>query len=158
MTSSRLRIIVTGLIAQHPLLAGVTWDYLQYVLGLARLGHDVYYFEDSGQWPYTPDGGASGNEWIARDCAPNVDHLARVMARFGLADRWAYRFPTRPRWFGLLSIQHDDANPATQRERDFLRGPRDTREPDSPTVVPVLHVLRVDRRFGGKRHGRNPNG
>ena len=101
MTSSRLRIIVTGLIAQHPLLAGVTWDYLQYVLGLARLGHDVYYFEDSGQWPYTPDGGASGNEWIARDCAPNVDHLARVMARFGLADRWAYRFPTRPRWFGL---------------------------------------------------------
>ncbi len=99
--TSRLRIIVTGLIAQHPLLAGVTWDYLQYVLGLARLGHDVYYFEDSGQWPYTPDGGASGNEWIARDCAPNVDHLARVMARFGLADRWAYRFPTRPRWFGL---------------------------------------------------------
>ena len=26
-----LRIIVTGLIAQHP-LGGVTWDYLQYVL------------------------------------------------------------------------------------------------------------------------------
>ena len=99
--TSRLRIIVTGLIAQHPLLAGVTWDYLQYALGLSRLGHEVYYFEDSGQWPYTPDGGASGNEWIARDCAPNVDHLARVMARFGLADRWAYRFPTRPRWFGL---------------------------------------------------------
>jgi hypothetical protein len=101
MTSSRLRIIVTGLIAQHPLLGGVTWDYLQYVLGLARLGHDVYYFEDSGQWPYTPDGGASGNDWIAYDGAPNVDHLAKVMARFGLADRWAYRFPIKPRWFGL---------------------------------------------------------
>src|SRR6266540_4418532 len=57
MKPSRLRIIVTGLIAQHPLLGGVTWDYLQYVLGLARLGHDVYYFEDSGEWPYTPDGG-----------------------------------------------------------------------------------------------------
>ena len=51
--TSRLRIIVTGLVAQHPLLGGVTWDYLQYVLGFARLGHDVYYFEDSGQWPYT---------------------------------------------------------------------------------------------------------
>ncbi len=99
--TTRLRIIVTGLIAQHPLLGGVTWDYLQYVLGLARLGHDVYYFEDSGEWPYTPDGGASGDAWIARDCTPNVDHLGKVMARFGLSGRWAYRFPTKPRWFGL---------------------------------------------------------
>jgi hypothetical protein len=99
--TSPLRIIVTGLIAQHPLLGGVTWDYLQYVVGLARLGHDVYYFEDSGQWPYTPDGGASGHEWIAYDPTPNVEHLANVMARFGLADRWAYRFPIKPRWFGL---------------------------------------------------------
>ena len=23
------------------------------------------------------------------------------MERFGLADRWAYRFPIKPRWFGL---------------------------------------------------------
>src|SRR4030095_9864238 len=40
--TSRLRIIVTGLIAQYP-LGGVTWDYFQYVLGLAQLGHEVYY-------------------------------------------------------------------------------------------------------------------
>src|SRR5713101_5958213 len=97
MKSSRLRIIVTGLIAQHPFLGGVAWDHLQYVMGLARLGHDVYYFEDSGQWPYTPDGSA------AFDCAPNVEHLTRVMARFGLGDRWAYRFPIKPRWFALSS-------------------------------------------------------
>ena len=37
---SSLRIIVTGLIAQYP-LGGVAWDYFQYVLGLARLGHNV---------------------------------------------------------------------------------------------------------------------
>jgi len=97
----RLRIIVTGLIAQHPWLGGVAWDYLQYPLGLARLGHDVYYVEDSGQWPYTLDGGPTGGEWIASDCTPNVRHLAAIMARFGLGDRWAYRFPIRPRWFGL---------------------------------------------------------
>jgi hypothetical protein len=48
--NSRLRIIVTGLIAQHP-LGGVTWDYVQYVLGLVRLGHDVFYIEDSGSGP-----------------------------------------------------------------------------------------------------------
>jgi hypothetical protein len=99
--SSSLRIIVTGLIAQHPSLGGVTWDYLQYVLGLVRLGHDVYYFEDSGQWPYTLDGGPSGNDWIAYDPTPNVAYLAKVMSRYGLEERWAYRFPIRPCWFGL---------------------------------------------------------
>ena len=103
MTPSRLRIIVTGLIAQHPGLGGVTWDYLQYPVGLARLGHDVFYIEDSGQWPYTPDGGPSGDQWIGHDCGPNVSHLAAVMARFGLADRWAYRFPIKAKWFGLPS-------------------------------------------------------
>jgi hypothetical protein len=98
---SRLRIVATGLIAQHPLLGGVTWFYLQYLTGLARLGHDVYYLEDSGEWPYNTDGGPTGDHWVADDPAPNVDHLARVMARFGLEGKWAYRFPTEPRWFGM---------------------------------------------------------
>jgi len=98
---SQLRIIVTGLIAQHPHLGGVTWDYLQYVLGFARLGHDVYYFEDSGEWPYSHDGGPSGDQWILYDCKSNVDYLAKVMSRYGVADRWAYHFPIKQRWFGL---------------------------------------------------------
>src|SRR5262252_9264701 len=98
---SSLRIIVTGLIAQHPALGGVTWDYLQYVLGLARLGHDVYYFEDTGQWPYNLDGGPTRNDWIAYDPTPNVNYLAKIMSRYGLADKWAYRFPIKSRWYGL---------------------------------------------------------
>src|SRR5262245_34507537 len=98
---SSLRIIVTGLIAQHPTLGGVAWDYLQYAAGLARLGHDVYYFEDSGEWPYNLDGGPTGNDWVARDCTSNVEHLANIMSRFGLAERWAYRFPINSQWFGL---------------------------------------------------------
>ena len=99
--SSRLRIVVTGLIAQHPRLGGVAWDYLQYPLGLARLGHDVFYLEDSGEWPYTEAGGPTREDWIAWDPTPNVRHLAAVMERFGLGDRWLYRFPIGPRWYGL---------------------------------------------------------
>lgn len=54
MTSnSRLKIIVTGLVCLHP-VGGVAWDYLQYVIGLAKLGHDVYYYEDTSSWPYNP--------------------------------------------------------------------------------------------------------
>ena len=95
-------MIVTGLIAQYP-LGGVTWDYLHYVLGFARLGHDVYYLEDTGQWPYNPVAGGLGP-----DCAYNVDYLAKVMSRFGLDDRWAYHFADKARqtseWFGLSDL------------------------------------------------------
>lgn len=101
MTSS-LRIIVTGLIAQYP-LGGVTWDYVQYVLGLARLGHDVYYVEDTGQWPYNPVEGGLG-----KDCAFNVEYLAGLMSRFQLAERWAYRFPWQSQWFGLSDAKRKD--------------------------------------------------
>ena len=67
---SSLRIIVTGLIAQHRLLGGVTWDYLNFVLGLHQLGHEVYYLEDSGEWPYNFDGGPSGKDWVVHDPRP----------------------------------------------------------------------------------------
>jgi hypothetical protein len=100
--TSRLRIIVTGLIAQYP-LGGVTWDYFQYVLGLAQLGHEVYYVEDTGQWPYNPIEGGLG-----KDCGFNVEYLAGIMSRYGLAEQWAYRFPWQSQWFGLSdSTRHE---------------------------------------------------
>lgn len=106
--NSFLRIIVTGLIAQHRFLGGVAWDYLNFVLGLARLGHDVYYLEDSGEWPYNFDGGASGNNWVAYDCTETLKYLAKVMESSGLADRWAYHFPISPQWFGLSESKRKD--------------------------------------------------
>jgi hypothetical protein len=92
---SGLRIVVTGQMAQYP-LGGVTWFYLHYVLGLARLGHEVWYFEDSGQWPYNPN--ADG---LVEGCDYNVRYLDEVLTRYGLAGRWAYRFPWESQWFGL---------------------------------------------------------
>lgn len=46
-------IIVSGLAATYP-LGGVAWDYIQYLHGFHRLGHDVYYLEDTGGWAYDP--------------------------------------------------------------------------------------------------------
>jgi glycosyltransferase involved in cell wall biosynthesis len=111
-----LRIVVTGLITQHPQLGGMTWHYLQYVVGLARLGHDVYYVEDSGEVPYNQDGGASGTDWVAKDWARNVGYLAKTLARFGLEDRWAYRYPPRSAWLGLS----DERRTAVLRSADLL--------------------------------------
>ncbi len=97
--SSSLRIIVTGLIAEYP-LGGMTWHYLQYLLGLMRLGHDVYYIEHSGNWPYNPV-----EQVVVGRCEYNLDYLARVMSRYGLAERWAYFFDVESRWFGLSDVR-----------------------------------------------------
>jgi hypothetical protein len=104
-----LRIVVCGLIAQHPRLGGMTWHHAQYAGGLARLGHEVYYLEDSGEWPYNHDGGDTGEDWVARDPRGNVAHLREVMERFGLGDRWGYRFPIEPRWYGMSDRRREQA-------------------------------------------------
>jgi len=106
--SSSLRIIVTGQIAQYP-LGGVAWFYLQYVLGLAQMGHEVFYFEDTGQSPYHPDLLGLTNE-----AAFSVQYLADVMSRFGLADSWAYCFRKKlerknPDWFGMSESRRKEA-------------------------------------------------
>ena len=97
-----LRIVVTGLLAQYP-LGGVAWDYLQYPVGLQRLGHDVYYVEDTGQWPFNPV-----ERGVSKGCDYNVRHLAALMQRFGLEDRWAYCFPWGDQWFGMSDEKRAD--------------------------------------------------
>ncbi len=96
---SQLKIVVTGQMAQYP-LGGVTWFYLQYVLGFARLGHDVWYVEDSGQWPYNPN-----TDGLVEGCDYNVAFLEGVMNRFGLTKKWAYHFPWQNRWYGIDDSQ-----------------------------------------------------
>jgi hypothetical protein len=81
---SRKRIVVLHLAGRYP-LGGIGWQALHYVLGLTRLGHDVYYVEDSGTHPYDPR-----VQSIVSDAGYSVAFLADLMARFDLSDRWAY--------------------------------------------------------------------
>src|SRR6266542_1176327 len=46
-------IIVFGILFWFP-LAGVTYQFLHFLIGLRRLGYDPYYIEDSGRWIYDP--------------------------------------------------------------------------------------------------------
>ncbi|MEX1117595.1 MAG: hypothetical protein WEB60_02265 [Terrimicrobiaceae bacterium] len=80
-----MRIIVTGLIGQYA-FGGVTWDYIQYALGLKALGHDVWYLEDTGAWAYDPVA-----QEPSANCSHNVAYLKKVMEAFGMGDRWIYR-------------------------------------------------------------------
>lgn len=82
-----LRIAVTGLAATYP-LGGVFWDYMQYVLGLHRLGHEVLYIEDTGKWCYDPtsytflENGAKNAAYLAK-------HIEMLDSR--LSDCWYFR-------------------------------------------------------------------
>ena len=44
------RIVVLAYIVRCP-LGGMVWHYLQYAMGLRRLGHDVLIVEDSEDYP-----------------------------------------------------------------------------------------------------------
>jgi len=95
MTTSSLRVIITGFIGHQRLLGGVAWDYLNVVLGMKRLGHDVYYIEDSGCWPYNDVDGPSGGDWTDWNPQATVEHLNKVMSAFDLENKWAYHFPAK---------------------------------------------------------------
>jgi hypothetical protein len=66
--------------------AGVAWQVMQYLEGFRRLGHDVFYLEDTERWPYDPIA-----ESVSDDAGPAVAYLAGLMARCQLEDAWAYR-------------------------------------------------------------------
>jgi hypothetical protein len=85
--SSSLRIVVTGLVGTFP-VGGVAWDYFQYPIGLARLGHDVVYHEDTRIWPYHPI-----ENKIVGTPSYSVDYIAQFFQTYApaLSDRWHYR-------------------------------------------------------------------
>lgn len=85
--SSSLRIVVTGLVGAYP-VGGVAWDYMQYPIGLARLGHDVVYHEDTRGWPYDPVQNS-----VVDTASYSVDYIARFFQTYApdLGNRWHYR-------------------------------------------------------------------
>jgi hypothetical protein len=82
----KLTIVVGGFIGLYP-SGGVTWDYIQYPIGLKDMGHDVYYIEDTGQ--YSNYRITDGLDWD--DPYDTVQYLKRAMESFGFLDQWAYR-------------------------------------------------------------------
>src|SRR4051812_42884765 len=84
-TVSKGKIIVCGIIFWYP-LAGVTYQFLHYLLGLRRLGYDPYYVEDSGRWIYDPH----IND-LSPDASGNIRAVVSVLEEHGFSGRWAFR-------------------------------------------------------------------
>jgi hypothetical protein len=79
------RIVLLGLMSRMP-VAGVVWQTIHYLVGLRRLGYDVFYVEAHGCTP---------TEFMDRDeddgWGKAAAFISEVMRRFDLGDRWAYQ-------------------------------------------------------------------
>jgi hypothetical protein len=89
------KIVVLGMITQH-IVAGHIWAVMHYLVGLRRLGYDVYYVEAHG---------ASPRAFFKRDDEDGwgfaADFIAGIMQRFDLGDRWAYHDVDHDRYYGV---------------------------------------------------------
>lgn len=94
--TERRRIVVLGYVVGFP-LGGMTWHSLQYAMGLAEMGHDVWLVEDSGDYEtnYDPTTGEVGT-----DPTYGLAYARQVLERVGLGDRWAYHHAHTATWHG----------------------------------------------------------
>ena len=89
--SSRPKAVVLGLTTKVP-LAGMVLLTMQYVIGLKRLGFDVYYVEEHGKAPWMLMNGKSHEDGPAIAAG----FIARLMERFDVGERnWAFWSPDR---------------------------------------------------------------
>ena len=91
--------MVLGYLVRGP-MGGIAWHYLQYVMGLAALGHDVYYLEDADDYAscYDPRTGT-----MTTDPAAGLDFARDAFDRIGFGGRWGYYDSHTGHWMGPLA-------------------------------------------------------
>jgi hypothetical protein len=80
----RKKVVVMGFMGSCP-IAGVVWQHVHYIVGLQRLGHDVYYIEDSARFTYNPATYEVGEDYLYA-----AKTLSKLAAQFGFEDRWSF--------------------------------------------------------------------
>jgi hypothetical protein len=134
-------VLLGGSVAQRPGSGGHTWVFLQYLLGLRRLGLDPVLVDWLAPEMCRDRAGAPSDveeSW-------NVAYLRDVMERFGLGDRWAVLHDEGRAVLGMSEAALDRAvgraalllnvNGFVHQERVFAR-------------VPLRVYLDIDPGFG----------
>lgn len=147
--SERLRIVVLGYIVRGP-LGGLAWHHLQYALGLARLGHDVHFVEDSDDHPscYDPSVDRTGT-----NPSYGLRFAGRAFDALGLGGRWAYHDAHGRGWLGPAANRVLEAC----ARADVLLN-LSGMNPLRPWVaqIPVRALVDTDPVFTQLRHLRDP--
>lgn len=99
MPNSRHRIVVCSFMGNCP-IAGVLWQTIHYIVGLQRLGHDVYYIEDTSRVPYDP---------VAYTMTEETGYVEQILGQlareFDFEGKWAFspRYRSREETVGPLN-------------------------------------------------------
>jgi hypothetical protein len=81
-----MKILCSGHLVRQP-VGGHTWHHLQYLLGFARLGHEVMFFEHYG-WPLSCFDPARND--MVSDPSYGLRYLGQVLAAAQLDIKWCY--------------------------------------------------------------------
>ncbi|MEN9903575.1 MAG: hypothetical protein RLZZ555_140 [Pseudomonadota bacterium] len=93
---SGIRVVVLGYVVRGP-LGGMVWSNLQYLMGLAALGHDVWFVEDSDDYAscYDPTRHVTDT-----DPTYGLKFARMVFDRIGMSQRWSYYDAHAGVWHG----------------------------------------------------------
>lgn len=93
----RKKIVVLGFMGGCP-IAGVVWQHIHYIVGLQRLGHEVWYVEDGLRYPYDPEAYT-----ITEDFSYAAKTLQKLASQYGFENQWCFcaRYGDEPKTAGL---------------------------------------------------------
>lgn len=160
--SQRLKIIVTGYVVRRP-VGGLAWHYLHYVMGLMRLGHDVYYLEDGEESPSCFDLSKTNNGRPPfKDSTYGLKFAKDIFQRVGVGDRWGYFDGHVKGWRGPLGstacdvirdadILFNVSNAVSLRDR-MLEIPRRALVDTDPVFEQVRQLTMPGWRARSRRH------
>ena len=149
-STTSLRVVVLGYIVRGP-LGGLAWHHLQYMMGLARMGHDVWFVEDSDDYPSCFD--PTVGEELGTDATYGLQFTAAAFMRVDLGERWAYYDAHTGTWHGPAGLQA----PELVRTADLLlnlSGVNPLRE--WSVRVPRRVLVDTDPVFTQVRHLQDP--
>src|ERR1051326_4855882 len=81
------RVLVTGYNIRYP-LGGQVAHNLNYLVGLQRLGCEVWYLEESGSWPSSCFNTTTRE--MTSDPSFGIAALKQLLRRFGIENNWVY--------------------------------------------------------------------
>jgi hypothetical protein len=125
-------IVLLGAMAEMP-FAGVAWQVLHYLEGLRRLGHDVVYVEDTGNWPYDPE-----RDTVTDDATAAAKRLGRLLD----GRRWA--FVNAARDGEIWGMTHEEMAASIQRAQVLINLSGATVLKEAHLDVPVRVYLETD--------------
>ena len=145
-----------GYAVRRPLGGGV-WPTIQYAVGLQQLGHEVYYFEDSEDFPccYDPTRHVTDT-----DPTYGLGYAGAILDAVGLGEVWSYYDAHTGRWLGPCADRAlevcataDLVITASGRLRPWtLAVPKRAFIDKDPLFFQVRHIQEPERRAATAQH------